>query len=96
MAVFVFADAHRINVCDPPTRKITGTLTTFAAGAYSVVFSADGRTIGTWTGQCAAGNNVVDCAHTAVSPGPQPFQKNVSVSVNGAAGGLPVPICLRS
>jgi hypothetical protein len=96
MAVFNFADAHKINVCNPPAGTITGTLTTFTAGAYSLVFATEEKTIATWSGQCSAGANPVSCQHTAVSPGPQPFQKNVSVSVNGAPDGLAVPICLRN
>lgn len=95
---FRFDDRHLPQVSDPRAGKIDGFLTPATRKErYSVeFFDDDGDKIGESEVPFQAGSIPVSCDHTAESPGPQPFQVNVSVRINGKGSASQVPIMLRN
>jgi hypothetical protein len=94
---FRFDDAHRPQVSNPLPGVIEGTLKPVVKrNSYLVEFFAGGARIADATVPFQAGPIPVSCKHAAQSPGPQPFQVNVSVTIDGAGSGSEQPIMLRN
>lgn len=97
--MFTFAPKHKLQACTPAPGLIEGTFNPGVSGPgdYALAFSVggSGEVIAQDTVTSPDGGVVaVSIAHTASGDGT--FQRNLSVSINGAPPGPPQPVCLAS